>query len=233
MRQLGMAFLQYMQDNDEIFPNGTQGNVFGLNETAGIGWAAQVYEYVKSPGVYACPDDSTSTGVNPAGFTTFPISYGYNENDIGKSQSKTENCSASVLLFEITGCQSDMTRFSYKNDPVQSGDYASFAADGNTRGWDGVGEYATGVMHGAQSSVGKGLGLFAALTGRHTDGSNFVFSDGHVKRLRAETVSTGSSDNSGPGTNCNEFTANPPVVNSVAAQTECGAQGFNATFGLK
>ena len=49
LKQLGLAFIQYTQDNDGEFP---QGRAVG-----GAGWAGQVYPYVKSTGIYVCPDD--------------------------------------------------------------------------------------------------------------------------------------------------------------------------------
>ncbi len=63
-KQLGIAFTQYIQDADEKMPSS------GL---WGYGWAEKIYPYVKSAGVYACPDDSHSVG---AGYTK--ISYAIN-----------------------------------------------------------------------------------------------------------------------------------------------------------
>lgn len=50
MKQLGLAMIQYEQDTDENFPPGVN--------TAGNGWAGQLYPYLKSNGVYRCPDDA-------------------------------------------------------------------------------------------------------------------------------------------------------------------------------
>src|SRR5215469_16047426 len=56
LKQLGLGYIQYYQDYDENFPCGTAGAAAWPR--AGIGWAGQIYPYVKSPGVYACPDDA-------------------------------------------------------------------------------------------------------------------------------------------------------------------------------
>ena len=40
MKQLGLAFVQYSQDYDEVLPDGTQ-LTFGGN--CGAGWAGQIY----------------------------------------------------------------------------------------------------------------------------------------------------------------------------------------------
>ena len=66
-KQLAIAAIQYEQDNDEKTPGGV--NINGL----GSGWAGQIYTYVKSTGVFKCPDDST----NLPGTV---VSYGFNRN---------------------------------------------------------------------------------------------------------------------------------------------------------
>ena len=72
MKQLGLAITQYTQDSDEHMPNftdGNQGNALlgGWNYYSGYGSAATVkfdptqgslYPYIKSKGVYVCPDDT-------------------------------------------------------------------------------------------------------------------------------------------------------------------------------
>src|SRR4051812_37446660 len=76
MKQLGLALTQYVQDNDETFPWGQHGR------TDGRGWAGAIYPYVKSVGMYKCPDDPTGnmTNVDGKAETDYPISYGLNGN---------------------------------------------------------------------------------------------------------------------------------------------------------
>ena len=50
LKQLGLAITQYVQDSDEKYPTGCQ-NDWQAN------WATTSYQYVKSFGVYFCPDD--------------------------------------------------------------------------------------------------------------------------------------------------------------------------------
>ncbi len=84
MKQLGLGFTQYLQDYDEHYPVGVfTGNTDSSGcDTAnpygnrGYGWAGQIYPYVKSQQIYACPSDpnsSNGTGVE--------VSYFYS-NDI-------------------------------------------------------------------------------------------------------------------------------------------------------
>jgi len=57
MKQMGLAFTQYNQDNDEKNPNGINNFYPGGN-----GWAGQLYPYVKSEKVYFCPDETSTQG---------------------------------------------------------------------------------------------------------------------------------------------------------------------------
>ena len=101
-KQLGLAILQYVQDNDETFPNSDQ---------YGQGWAGATYTYTKSTGLYGCPDDSTTPGGS-----NVKVSYGSNTNIFGlgatngwpgnfaKPTIASQNSPAStVLLFELQG----------------------------------------------------------------------------------------------------------------------------------
>jgi len=49
LKQLGLADMQYVQDNDERFQS---------TDNWGQGWAEIMYPYVKSKAAYTCPDDS-------------------------------------------------------------------------------------------------------------------------------------------------------------------------------
>ena len=123
-RQIGMAILQYVQDNDECFPN-------GINPTpgwfwAGEGWAGQLSSYVKSPDIFRCSDDPTQ-GAPP---TDYVVSYGYNINLVqpatdgnpfaesgyfqgapppGQPLSALSSPSRTVALFEVSGITANVT----------------------------------------------------------------------------------------------------------------------------
>src|SRR5215469_1426222 len=64
-KQLGLAMMQYVQDNDEMFPCGLIGqngpSKWGSGPNgAGAGWAGSIAPYIKAPQVISCPDDPTS-----------------------------------------------------------------------------------------------------------------------------------------------------------------------------
>lgn len=219
-RQLGLSILMYLQDNGEKYPCGTQ--------KGGVGWAAQIYPLVKSAGAYACADDSTPYGINPANQITQYVSYGFNTEMSGLVLGKMASPTKTVMLFEVEGCNADLTRESVFGEQT-FGDYTSPTADGNPAGWAGMGQFATGVMSGAQALIGKNNGNFVSSTGRHNGGSNFLLADGHVKWILPQSVSSGGDDTSGGGTDCNTF--GTTQINGQAAQTGCAKAGFGATFG--
>jgi len=75
-KQLGLAFAQYIQDNDERYPYAAEcldgGCYWGEKNSV---WPEEISSYVKTYKSYNCPDDS-KTGVNPWEGTS--ISYAVN-----------------------------------------------------------------------------------------------------------------------------------------------------------
>ncbi|MCW3059449.1 MAG: prepilin-type N-terminal cleavage/methylation domain [Capsulimonas sp.] len=203
MRQIGLGMLQYTQDNEENYPTGSAG-------TLGAGWAGAVYPYVKSTATFKCPDDSSQP---PAGVSSV-VSYAGNLNFMrrdstndpldphsGQALASLTSPAKTVLLCEITGLYGHLEDPLEKGgpNPVTSG-VSNGAADGTV--WWGEngnnhagGHMETGCLGGLDCTafVNRPGGLgFTAKTGRHTDGSNFMLCDGHVKWSRGSGVSGGS-----------------------------------------
>ena len=201
MKQLGLGLIQYTQDNDEKYPAGS------TNLDLGGGWAGEIYAYTKSTALYHCPDDPTTVDQ----FGGPPVSYAFNQNLYGAGPHGTlasVNAPAStVLLCEI---QNNTTAISApdneENQTVGAGftspsvngldtvttapaDIITFV-DGHTEVFAGRNAmYATGVMGGTTpSNLSRD---FTGQTGIHTDGSNFLAADGHVKWLHGAAVSPG------------------------------------------
>jgi len=213
LKQLGLALMQYNEDNDEAFPCGALGRTVPLRA---IGWASEIYPYVKSTGVYTCPDDSFR---GPAGST---VSYAMSLSASDHALSGFNSPTKSVLLHEVTGTDANITKLW---DGV-SGDNRSPATDGNTNGFNGIGRFATGVTSGADATIGIANGNFDALTGRHTDASVYLLADGHAKWLRPKSVSSGADATD--SSDCETFTSG--TTNGSAAGTDCSATGLAATF---
>ncbi len=190
MKQLGLAFVQYAQDSDEGLPYGAYYNPPGQERP--VGWAGPIYPFVKATGVYRCPDDSskgtTSYAENQA--LGFAIN-GYN----GIPKLSVFNASAStILLVEITnGPTFDVTNPTESNVLANLPNNADINASSPTGcGYDGnynqsAGNYATGNLGTGGTTTSQ------PPTGRHSDASNYLFLDGHVKWLRGTSVSAGLS----------------------------------------
>ena len=243
MKQLGLAFAQYNQDTDEKNPNGVNWYFPGGN-----GWAGQTYTYVKSTGVYLCPDDSTS-GVGHS-------SYGYNSNNTAPTGATVDSFSIAkyvspartVLLFEVDGNSSDAVWDVSKpsgdpaSDAYVGAGYNGFSAagwgvSGQNYSWvvNGAGAYtspiklkmATGYLHGVSA---VDYPRFLAATGRHTDGANYLMADDHAKWFRAGSISSGT--NNPTENDCNTTGETDGNGVPIAAGTGCGDNGIAATFSL-
>ena len=207
-KQLGIAFTQYCQDNEEHFPqNGTK--------NTGAGWAGQVYTYIKSTGVYTCPDEAYAPSA--AGDTA--VSYAYNINltriiqaGFGGSIVKLNGPTKTVLLCEVSAIPARVT--DPATNPGLSGaegngsqsaaasGYYSATTDGyalyprpdDDYAYAGAGSYpsgdfATGYLGNRNSTGATPNNPNIKPLGRHSDGSNFLFTDSHVKWLRGSQVS--------------------------------------------
>ncbi|MDR3707990.1 MAG: DUF1559 domain-containing protein [Capsulimonadaceae bacterium] len=174
LRQLGVATLSYAQDYDEIFPSDIASST-GSTVPDG-NWAAQLYIYVKSKGIYTCPDDN-----NTASGTNIAYSYGYNSNLAAMNSSKFASPATVVDYYETTG---------YNGDPTQ------LTADvGAADGVDPFPVTATPMVQAlSTTAIGTSIGGCATLTNtpRHSPGVEFVAADAHVRYLMPEKVSVGA-----------------------------------------
>ena len=180
-KQIGLAVIQYAEDYDETYPVNT-----GLNFNSN-GWAVGIYPYVKSTGMFKCPDDST-TATSPF----VPISYAINWSLVNtrlsggtpqtaKTLAAQVAPASTVLVFECQG-QSFNPTSTPANDSSPAG-----TMDGGF--WSGrfgnaSGQYATG------SDPIKPIDNIAG-GGVHTGGSNYLACDGHVKYLKSARISGG------------------------------------------
>lgn len=212
LKQLALGILQYNQDYDESMP--------ATNTIWGGGWTGEIYSYIKSKGVYACPDDSTDPNNGKAGSYT-RVSYGLNVNvlpayGVGAGNYFTRSSStalaaqnapaSTVLLFEIQKqLYVDVTNPREQQSAI--GDGAKGYGGCNNSGIDSSNcsaVYATGLIDGYAIPNWQGA------LGVHTDGANYAALDGHVKWLRPSQVSGG-------------LTA--PTENSPASRTKVTAAG--------
>ncbi|BDI30510.1 hypothetical protein CCAX7_25610 [Capsulimonas corticalis] len=231
-KQIGLAFMQYTQDADELLPSGIASN--------GRGWAYQLYPYVKSDAVFTCPDDPTagphvSYGMSQDfNYTTYdpPLYAGTNHTT---SLSQFNSPSKTVMFFEVSQVGQAASDPSSTFQPSPTGNGGGFDFDGTPYLlYNGV--YDTGVMGSIATpanynKIYTGSAstdyVYKALTGRHTDGANWLYADGHVKWLRPISISGGPT-NSTQG-DCGGTAANGKQ-GKLSANTECSS--FQGTFSV-
>ena len=198
-KQLGLGFIQYVQDNDEKLPDGN-------NYQREKGWAGEIYPYEKSTGVYGCPDDATVPDTVAAGTIPYnKVSYAMNQAflwgdgsntvyQIGQLLSQaTWNAPAStVMLVEVSNTEAQITNLQEGDSPSTCG-YGGGGGNGNFAGHAPTGQTSyeqTGILGSVATATGTD-GLPQHSYGLHTNGSNFLFCDGHVKWLLGTNVSYG------------------------------------------
>jgi len=72
-KQMGLAMMQYVQDNEETYPICVDQSVTtdGVSDH-NLYWVHRIYPYVKSVSVFACPDQPSSPGVFGTGNYAYP-----------------------------------------------------------------------------------------------------------------------------------------------------------------
>ncbi len=168
-KQLGLAFMQYSQDYDEMLPRGiptkstaTAGCSAGCPQ--GGGWAGVVYPYVKAKGAYTCPDD-VSNVFNPGQLNNVLVSYVYNQNVGGGDSSNT-------TFGDYVGIQGQLTKMT---TPAVTVLMAEAMGRNTTHAtWINVADpQEGGSFNGQSSESGTGKGILSACTA-YTDAADTV-----------------------------------------------------------
>jgi len=206
-KQLGLSVLQYVQDNDELFmASGTGSDGSNPDSSSrGLGWASRVYPYIKSTKMLTCPDDTTV----PFG-SRVVVSYGFNVNLSAYISPATGpktgadallvSPASTVMFFEVSGVSSDVA------DPITNAAGDDYSVSGN--GGDGGGGYIPNpwALYDTGPIGGRAYNSLydKSLTGRHTDGANYLLTDGHAKWLRANLVSSGGCPSGATPSTCQQ-----------------------------
>jgi len=240
-KQLGLAFAQYTQDNDETYPNLS----FWYFT---CGWAVPLYPYVKSPGAFVCPDDPTlpdPNGMYTGAYGSSPgtgpnvISYAVNYNALnptnnanygvipGSSPAKLSQLNAPALTDLLFECQGEVTNLTGPIDTDNSPAGTCGNSFWNVTGTAGQvsplwGFYATGNPPGdplwtiPQSTV-------------HTSGSNYLAADGHAKWLAPGRISGGYN---APSSSTAEIAANDTAAGTSSMDNGGGTGSAALTFSI-
>ena len=178
MKQIGLAVLQYAQDNDEYYyyqfadgqpVGGTLGAAMGA--PAGRTFTDQLHPYIKSEQVWHCISSASNGNGAPA---KIPNRVTYHMNGLlnGKSMA-TVAVPAMTALLRDSGSARAYDNCYLRPTPV----------DYNFGGNDSSG--ATGAGTGYTLANTERTGVFGQ-AGPHFDGYNVGYADGHAKALKKE-----------------------------------------------
>jgi prepilin-type N-terminal cleavage/methylation domain-containing protein/prepilin-type processing-associated H-X9-DG protein len=207
--QLGLAIMQYVQDNNEVYPV-SNGDITDAVPGGAGNWGQQIYPYVKSTGVYICPDDSDGTaytgkmnGTNCAGPCMFqgnpylpaiPISYGMN-NFVGAGSTDFNGPNLARAIGNI-------------NEPA-----SKILLTERIGGESGENQDGVGWWDWDNNPPPSGYDYEDEMRADHTGNTNFLFCDGHVQALKpavtAGNVSTGAPNMWGCGKHSITSSADP------------------------
>lgn len=188
-KQLGLAFAQYSSNYDDTLPL--------TNTTQGVGWASGIYPFTQTRNIYTCPDDATGAYGN-----NLTVSYAMNNSiapDTKPSVTLAQMIAPAktVNLVEISNMTTNVTTTGQDfSQTTNGGDKQNNVGFGGP--FSNYALYDTGQMGGRNLPTGtvspavKGIDP-RFLTGRHSDGSNFLFADGHAKWCQGAAISTGSA----------------------------------------
>jgi prepilin-type N-terminal cleavage/methylation domain-containing protein/prepilin-type processing-associated H-X9-DG protein len=215
LKQLMLGFTQYTQDADDNFPQWkwAHSNIAGDTDPndATTFWINAIYPYVKSTGIYQCPDASSQaasvTNLN-GWFSTGPdgtitargmvpalahtaLGYGANEPllDSNTSLSADSQPDATLLVGDcalglsgaLSDCYPDWQAASASGNPGDARLSYPIIRLAYPNGVDGIPNFLGGAC---SAPILPGWNSYA----QHNGGNNIGFVDGHVKWLHASQI---------------------------------------------
>lgn len=183
LKQIGLAVMQYTQDNDEKYPMAyiaTNQNPSPIGRAPWAGgvwfWQEIIYPYTKSTQVFVCPSATQMPGYASAGLY-YAFNYGANRllfpyPSQSLSISAVNKVSETYMVMDAGGY--DPTPVNPQGGVLQN------------NGW----RYLPGAYKnaGVACFAGQDYTADCQSDGRHFDGLNMTFADGHAKWLKSVVV---------------------------------------------
>jgi prepilin-type N-terminal cleavage/methylation domain-containing protein/prepilin-type processing-associated H-X9-DG protein len=180
LKQIALGVAMYIQDYDEKMPR-TRFSALLVTPTNPYGWADMLQPYLKSTQIFQCPSETnsanTSVGLNgSAPSVTAPGYSDYFMNAVAFNQSDASFAAPSLTIL--------------LGDGVSGNSYNNYDGCLNSPA-DQTGGAAVGAACSTAESYITNLISSAGITaaGRHLDGANYAFVDGHVKWLKGSIIS--------------------------------------------
>ncbi len=170
LKQIGLGVMMYVQDYDEKYPPQQTA------ETPIKFWTDLVQPYTKSTQVQICPS-GTATSMT----TVLYGNYGASLNIIGNGSVSMSGISSSANTYMIF----DAGQWSISPPGLQAPSYGYYIP--GTGNLLGLTSSTCPDVHGYTGGYYNPL-IPDCMSGRHFDGVNMAFADGHVKWLKTATV---------------------------------------------
>ncbi|NPV49389.1 MAG: DUF1559 domain-containing protein [Armatimonadetes bacterium] len=168
LKQIGTAVLMYAQDYDEMYPINYQDAASGPGTAAQIPltWPNRLMPYIKNSQVYRCPSDGRTPNVDFPGCRPILQSYCWNRR----------------LGMDLPAWGYwDVVSMAQVAAPAQCAMLWDDSADWLAAGWGGA-------FNTLDSPDWAGSFDPEVLKGRHNDGDNFMFADGHAKWIHTRSL---------------------------------------------
>lgn len=169
LRQIGLAVEQYASDHDDTLMPGTLLSAPGAGGNPQYaGWAGLCNTYARAPGIFRCPASAASDAVSTTSSSRSLLSYFFNLNLAGVE------------------APAGMPRAQL------SAPSATILVAETSEGLPGI-YVPFGQPEEAVSPFANSFVAVVPSASRHQGGRCFLLADGHVKWLRAEAVSVGTT----------------------------------------
>jgi prepilin-type N-terminal cleavage/methylation domain-containing protein/prepilin-type processing-associated H-X9-DG protein len=243
LKQIGLGFIQYVQDYDEHYPliavNSTPPY---SNTTNPYGWGDGVQAYIKNVQVFQCPSEpnrqAAGDGPDLPGYSDYYMNRLFNGNydvrdssgtllfttpDGGLNSASVQKDSLSVLVGETTwararanaaGCSGTGLTGTYSDSAVANNGSGQPCSSANART-----SLAFALLPNRDATTVVPAGVDDNSAARHLEGSNFLLADGHVKWFKVAGTGSGNSQSDN--------------VSTIAdARTPFSLSGSNASFNV-
>ena len=183
LKQIGLGTMMYVQDYDEKYPMGLSWTSASDHTT--LNWEQIIFPYVKSEQIFLCPSSSSSTaggnGNYGANWLMMPYMPWTSDSTVSMAAIQAP---ASVYMLMDAG-----TILLQPKPSSSSNTYTSSVTAPAAYAW-----YLPGTKKlveasgGTSPAFGSAQEADYASEGRHFDGSNMAFADGHVKWLKTSQI---------------------------------------------